>query len=158
MADYGPPLVDFSPLAVPLNVSGAVRLDSALATAQASGLAPTTTNPNFLPGRLQTWNVNVERQFGDTGVMVGYFGSHGDRLRVPVNINQFILGTATRPFPALSTSSPILPGAARQHHRSRERRLVQLQGPLADGEPADVQGAPARRLVHVVEIRGHELL
>jgi hypothetical protein len=99
------------PLAVPLNVAGAVRLDSALATAQASGLAPTTTNPNFLPGRMQTWNINVEREFGATGVMIGYFGSHGDRLRVPVNINQFILGTTTRPYPALAASSPILPGA-----------------------------------------------
>ncbi len=99
------------PLAVPLNVAGAVRLDSALATAQASGLAPTTTNSNFQPGRMQTWNVNVEREFGATGFMVGYFGSHGDRLRVPVNINQFITGTTSRPFPALSASSPILPGA-----------------------------------------------
>src|SRR5262249_24217648 len=36
------------PLATPLNVAGAVKLDSALATAQASGLAPTTTSPNFL--------------------------------------------------------------------------------------------------------------
>jgi hypothetical protein len=100
------------PLAVPLNVSGAVRLDSALATAQASGLAPTTTNPNFQPGRMQTWNVNVEREFGATGFMVGYFGSHGDRLRVPINLNQFNLGTTTRPYPTLSASSPILPGAA----------------------------------------------
>ena len=100
------------PLAVPLNVSGAVRLDSALATAQASGLAPTSTNPDFLPGRMQTWNVNVEREVGGTGFMVGYFGSHGDRLRVPININQFILGTTTRPYPALAASSPILPGSA----------------------------------------------
>ena len=99
------------PLAVPLNVSGAVRLDNALATAQASGLAPTTTNPNFQPGRMQTWNVNVEREFGGTGFMIGYFGSHGDRLRVPININQFNLGTTTRPYPTLSASSPILPGA-----------------------------------------------
>jgi hypothetical protein len=98
------------PLAVPLNVAGAVRLDSALATAQASGLAPTTTSPNFLPGRMQTWNVNVEREFGGTGVMVGYFGSYGDRLRIPININQFVNGV--RPFPTLSASSPILPGAA----------------------------------------------
>ena len=98
------------PLAVPLNVAGAVRLDSALATAQASGLAPTTTNPNFQPGRMQTWNVNVEREFGATGFMVGYFGSHGDRLRIPININQFVNGV--RPFPALSATSPISPGAA----------------------------------------------
>jgi hypothetical protein len=98
------------PLAVPLNVAGAVRLDSALATAQASGLAPTTTSPGFVPARMQTWNVNIAREFGATGVMVGYFGSHGDRLRIPINVNQFVNGA--RPFPALSSTSPISPGAA----------------------------------------------
>ena len=76
------------PLATPLNVSGNVKLDWALATAQASGLAPTTTNPDFQPARMQTWNVNVEKELAQTGVMVGYFGSHGDRLRIPININQ----------------------------------------------------------------------
>jgi hypothetical protein len=53
--------------------------------------------------------VNVERQVGAAlGVMVGYFGSSGDHLRSR-NINQFVDGV--RPFPALSASSPILPGA-----------------------------------------------
>jgi hypothetical protein len=98
------------PLAVPLNVSGNVTLENAFATAQASGLAPNSTNPNFVPGRMQTWNVNVEKEIGAMGVMVGYFGSYGDRLRVPVNINQFINGV--RPYPRLSASSPISPGAA----------------------------------------------
>ena len=98
------------PLATPLNVAGAVQMETALATAQASGLAPTTTNPDFLPGRMQTWNVNVEREFGANGVMVGYFGSYGDRLRIPININQFINGV--RPYPRLSATSPISPGAA----------------------------------------------
>jgi hypothetical protein len=98
------------PLATPLNVTGNVRLDSALATAAASGLAPTTTNPDFLQGRLQTWNVNVEREIGAMGVMVGYFGSYGDRLRIPININQFVNGT--RPYVRLSPTSPIQPGAA----------------------------------------------
>ena len=46
------------PLAVPLNVAGAVRLDSALATAQASGLAPTTTNPELPAGA----HADLERQ------------------------------------------------------------------------------------------------
>jgi hypothetical protein len=59
---------------------------------------------------MQTWNVNVEKEIGAMGVMVGYFGSYGDRLRVPVNINQFINGV--RPYPRLSASSPISPGAA----------------------------------------------
>jgi hypothetical protein len=97
------------PLATPLQVAGNVRLDSALATAQASGLAPTSTSPGFEPGRMQTWNVNVEREIGQLGVMIGYFGSHGDRLRIPVNINQ--LNNGVRPFPRLSATSPISPGA-----------------------------------------------
>ena len=98
------------PLATPLNVSGAVKLETAYTTAQAAGLAPTTTNPDFQPGRMQTWNVNVEKELRGTGVMVGYFGSYGDRLRIPVNINQFVNGV--RPYPTLSATSPISPGAA----------------------------------------------
>jgi hypothetical protein len=97
------------PLATPLNVAGSVGLENAFATAQASGLAPTSTNPSFLPGRMQTWNVNVEKEIGAMGVMVGYFGSYGDRLRIPVNINQPVNGV--RPYPRLSASSPISPGA-----------------------------------------------
>ena len=97
------------PLATPLNVAGNVRLDSALATAAASGLAPATINPNFEPARLQTWNVNVEREIGALGLMVGYFGSYGDRLSIPLNINQPI--DAVRPYARLSLSSPIQPGS-----------------------------------------------
>jgi len=97
------------PLATPLNVAGNVTLENAFATAQASGLAPVSTSPNFLPGRMQTWNVNVEKEFGATGVMIGYFGSYGDRQRIPVNINQFVNGV--RPYPRLSATSPISPGA-----------------------------------------------
>jgi len=98
------------PLAVPLNVSGNVQMETAYTTAQAAGLAPNSTSPDFMPGRMQTWNVNVEKELGAYGFMAGYFGSYGDRLRVPVNINQFVNGV--RPYPALSMSSPISPGAA----------------------------------------------
>jgi hypothetical protein len=99
------------PLATPLNFAGNIRLDNAAATALASGLAPVSVDPNFQSGRMQTWNVNVERQLGPAlGVMVGYFGSKGDRLRITRNVNQFVNGV--RPFPTLSASSPILPGGA----------------------------------------------
>jgi hypothetical protein len=74
-------------------------------------LNPSFTDPNFLPGRMQTWNVNVEREIAGTGVMVGYFGSHGDRQRIPINLNQFTTaGGTVRPFVRLSATSPILPG------------------------------------------------
>ena len=97
------------PLAVPLTFGGNIRLDSAAATALASGLAPQSVDPNFDAGRMQTWNVNVEQQIGPSlGVMIGYFGSHGDRLRITRNVNQFVNGV--RPFPTLSPRSSILPG------------------------------------------------
>ena len=107
------------PLVTPLSAQAAgtatsnIKLDNAIGgAAGAATLSPTTTDPNFLPGRTQTWNVNVEREFGGTGLMVGYFGSYGDRQRVPVNLNQFITpGGTVRPFPRLSAASPILPGA-----------------------------------------------
>ena len=41
---------------------------------------------------------------------MGYFGSKGEHLRVSRNLNQLV-GTA-RPFPRLSTSSPIYPNSA----------------------------------------------
>ncbi|HWW84457.1 MAG TPA: hypothetical protein VNZ26_12695, partial [Vicinamibacterales bacterium] len=106
------------PLVTPLSVSASgtpasnVKLDTAFAQAGSVGLAPSTTDPNFLPGRMQTWNVNVEREFAGTGIMVGYFGSYGDRQRVPINLNQFITpGGTVRPYPRLSATSPILPGS-----------------------------------------------
>jgi hypothetical protein len=89
-----------------------IKLDSAASAAGAAALAPTFTDPNFLPGRMQSWNVNVEREVGGTGVMVGYFGSHGDRQRIPINLNQFTTpGGTVRPYTRLSAASPILPGA-----------------------------------------------
>ncbi len=106
------------PIVTPLSAATAgtaasnVRLDNAISGSGAAALNPSFTDPNFLPGRMQTWNVNVEREFAGTGVMVGYFGSHGDRQRIPINLNQFVTpGGIVRPFPALSASSPILPGA-----------------------------------------------
>src|SRR5262249_1056542 len=51
------------------------------------------------------------RQVGErTSLMAGYFGSKGDRLRISRNINQPIDGV--RPFRSVSSSSPIMPGAA----------------------------------------------
>jgi hypothetical protein len=109
-----PPIV--TPLSAQANgtATSNIKLNNAISSAGAgSSIAPSFTDPNFLPGRMQTWNVNVEREIGGTGVMVGYFGSHGDRQRIPINFNQFtVAGGTTRPFAALSAASPILPGTA----------------------------------------------
>ncbi|MGH9140548.1 MAG: hypothetical protein ACRD2I_05330, partial [Vicinamibacterales bacterium] len=105
------------PLTTPLSGQAAgtaasnIRLDSALTGAGSAALAPTFTDPNFLPGRMQTWNVNVEREIAGTGVMIGYFGSHGDRQRAPINFNQFVTpGGTVRPYPTVSAASSIKPG------------------------------------------------
>ena len=109
-----PPIV--TPLSAQANgtATSNIRLDNAIVSAgAAAGAAPTFTDPNFAPSRKQSWNVNVEREIGSMGVMVGYFGSHGDRQRIPINLNQFVVpGGTARPFPALSATSPILPNAA----------------------------------------------
>ncbi|MBZ5555813.1 MAG: TonB-dependent receptor [Acidobacteriia bacterium] len=108
-----PPLV--TPLSAQANgtATSNIKLDNAINSAGASAsLAPAFTDPNFLPGRMQTWNANVEHEIGTMGVMAGYFGSHGDRQRIPINLNQFTTaGGTVRPYPRLSASSPILPGA-----------------------------------------------
>ena len=103
------PLTSNPPLAVPLTFAGNISLASAASTALAGGLAPNSINPDFTGGHMQSWNVNVERQLASSSsVMVGYFGSKGSDLRIPLNINQFVNGV--RPFPRVSASSPILPG------------------------------------------------
>jgi carboxypeptidase family protein/TonB-dependent receptor-like protein len=98
------------PLGQPLTFAGNIRLDNAQATALAGGLAPNSISPDFHGGVMQSWNINIERQvLTSTSVLVGYFGSKGSSLRLPLNINQFVNGV--RPFPTVSASSSILPGA-----------------------------------------------
>jgi hypothetical protein len=83
-----------------------------LADAAVSGLSPTVVNPDFYNASVYSYNLNVQQQAGTkTAIMIGYFGSQGRNLRTRINLNQFLTGTTTRPFPNLSTSSPIRPGA-----------------------------------------------
>lgn len=99
------------PLALPLTFSGTVRLDNAILLAGAAGLAPQSINHGFDNAYLQSWNLNVQREVTrDLVFMAGYIGSKGTHLILRRNINQPVNGA--RPFPTLSPSSPILPGAA----------------------------------------------
>jgi hypothetical protein len=99
------------PNVTPLTFTGPIRLDNALAVAGPAGLAPSSVDAGFRNPRIQTWNLNVQRELAKNfGLMVGYFGSKGDHLRISRNINQFVDGL--RRYPRLSASSPILPGAA----------------------------------------------
>lgn len=99
------------PLATPLNFNGAVRLDNAFAIAGAAGLAPASVDQGFDNAYVQSWNLNLQREvMSGLGVTIGYFGSKGTHLRISRNINQPVNGV--RPFPTLSLTSPIRPGAA----------------------------------------------
>jgi hypothetical protein len=98
------------PYGIPLTAAGIIPLASALDATRPAGLAPVTTDPNYRNATVQSWNVNLQRQLArDMAVTVGYLGSHGDDLRISTNINQPVNGV--RPYPALSASSPIQPGA-----------------------------------------------
>jgi hypothetical protein len=98
------------PLAIPLAVTGTIRLENAIDLAQAAGLAPVTVDHGFDNAYVQSWNLNVQREFlPGLAVMAGYFGSKGSHLILRRNINQPIEGV--RPYPAVSPSSAILPNA-----------------------------------------------
>ena len=103
------PLSGNPPLAIPLTFSGAIRFDNAINVAGPAGLAPLSIDHDFDNAYMQSWNLNVQRQFFNTAVMLGYLGSKGTHLITRRNVNQPINGA--RPFPALSGTSSILPGA-----------------------------------------------
>jgi hypothetical protein len=97
------------PSAIPLAAAGTIPLASAITATAPIGLSPVTIDPNFRNSSLQSWNLNLQRQLArDLAAMVGYFGSRGKNLRIARNLNQPVTGV--RPFAALSTQSPILPG------------------------------------------------
>lgn len=96
------------PLAIPLTFTGSVRLDNAINVAAPTGLAPQTVDHNFDNAYMQSWNLNVQHEFTPFVLMVGYVGSKGTHLITRRNLNQPVNGV--RPYPALSDSSPILPG------------------------------------------------
>ena len=97
------------PYGVPLTASGSIALADAIDTTMPGGLAPSTTDPNLTNASLQSWNLNVQHQIGHAmAVTIGYLGSSGSNLRITRNINAPVNGV--RPYPAVSASSPILPG------------------------------------------------
>ncbi len=99
------------PFATPLTATGAIPLSAAVSLTQPIGLAPSTVDPNYRNASLRSWNANVQRELGaNLAATLAYFGARGRDLRIARNINQPVNGV--RPFPALSASSPIRPGAA----------------------------------------------
>ena len=105
-----PPLVNPQSAAAAGSATSNINISNAIGGAGGTALSPSFTDPNWEPGRMQSWNVNVEREIGSMGLMVGYFGSHGDRLPVVINANQFATpGGTVRIYPRVSATSPIDP-------------------------------------------------
>src|SRR5262249_24463111 len=89
-----------------------------LLTSGAAALSPTVVDPNFKNSYVESYNLNIQQHVSKNwSVMVGYFGSEAHHSRTRVNLNQFsAFGpgptfTGIRPFPALSLSSAVRPGA-----------------------------------------------
>lgn len=81
-----------------------------------STVSPSSSDPDFDNAYVQSWNLNVQREVRPgLAVTVGYFGSKGTHLRLTRNVNQGFqsaTGALLRPLTNLSSSSPIVPGAA----------------------------------------------
>jgi hypothetical protein len=91
-----------------------VTFANAFTAAQAAGsLAPWTVDHHFTSAYVQDYNFNIQQQVtNNVGIMAGYIGNKATHLRMLRNINQFLPGTTVRPYPALSATSAIDPGAA----------------------------------------------
>ena len=88
--------------------------------APGSSLSPNATDLGFFNAYVQSWNLNVQREvWGGLGVTAGYFGSKGSHLRLSRNINQ-LLPNGLRPYPTVSTSSPVSPGVTLLNITERE--------------------------------------
>jgi hypothetical protein len=102
------------PNATPLSETGSLPVGTLYSSAALASLAPFATNPKLSNAYTESYNLNLQQQIGSGAVMeLGYIGSEGKHLRIQRNINQFIYpnGKATRPYAALSTTSPIRPGS-----------------------------------------------
>ena len=114
-----PPFVTtfrFTPSAgKPFTSFSSLNTDAAAAGANLAG----TFDHNFTDGYVQSYNLNIQQEITPSmGLMIGYFGSKGTHLRTELNLNQpsyvnpAVSAAQTKPFPAISASSPISPGLA----------------------------------------------
>jgi hypothetical protein len=98
------------PLSNPLQIASStaqpvIPIGTAFTSAGASGLAPSSVNPNFKNGYIESYNLNVQQELGPASALqVGYIGSTGHHLRLNHNINQFVYASptatvGTRPYP-----------------------------------------------------------
>jgi Carboxypeptidase regulatory-like domain len=103
------------PNANPVSQTGSLDVGTLYSSAALASLAPNATNPRLSNGYTESYNLNLQQQLGNGLVMeLAYIGSQGKHLRVQRNFNQYIYpnGTRTRPYTALSITSPIRGGSS----------------------------------------------
>ncbi len=106
------PLAQNPPFSGPVTLSNVTFANAYSPSGAPATLSPFSINRDFHVPYVQSWNLNVQQQItGSIGVMAGYFGSKGTHLRYYHNLNQ-PLANGSRPYPALSANSSILPGKA----------------------------------------------
>ena len=111
-------------VALPITIP-TTKLTNAIAVAiPGATVSPSSADVNFDNAYVQSWNLNIQREVKPGfAVTAGYFASKGTHLRISRNLNQTFLNAAlnpVRPFPALSLSSPIMPGVPLQNITNRE--------------------------------------
>ena len=146
------------PFAIPLTATGSIALASAAAAAGPTGLAPATVDPQFRNASLQSWNVNVQQQLGRESGGDGRATSvpAAGNLRISRNLNQPVDGI--RPFPALSTSSPIRPGAPLGNITQVESTGFSSYHALwVSATQRLARGLAVRRVVYLVEVARYQL-
>ncbi len=93
------------------NANVTIPLSSLYTSAGAAGIGIAGVQRNLRNAYTETFNVNVQQEI-PYGIVtsIGYYGSVGKHLRTPLNVNQ-PNAAGVRPFTALSSTSPISPGA-----------------------------------------------
>lgn len=98
--------VSFSPSAA----TPFVTLENAFSLA-GGVVSPASVAHSYKTAYVSEYNLNIEQQLGQNSVLkIGYYGNKGTDLNIATNYNQPINGV--KPYPKLSASSPIDPGAA----------------------------------------------
>jgi hypothetical protein len=105
------------PFALPISLgsaSNSITLENPFPAGTGISLGPFAINPNFDNSYAQDWNLTIQRQITSTlGVEVAYVGVKGTHLQLLENVNQpFVTNGfygATRPFPTLPLTSPVIP-------------------------------------------------
>ena len=103
-------LVNNPPYAVPISstISG-LSLLNAYSLVAGGSIAPNSVAKNYKNAYVSEWNIGIEQQLAnDFKISARYVGSKGTDLNIVRNYNQLVNGV--RPYPALSSTSPIDPG------------------------------------------------